>query len=425
LPSAIADEVAPGLDDLGVMVPTTPLHIELVRDPQMPPLVMTSGNLSEEPLCRGNREAVDRLHGIADSFLLHDRDIVRRVDDSVVRASSDGPIMVRRARGWVPEPVLLPEDSTAVVVATGGHLQVTSCVTQGRQAFPSQHVGDLDSGPARAFLAEVIEGLLDFLQVEPSLIACDAHPDYPSSWLAEELALAHGIAVMPIQHHVAHVAAVLGEHDAFPGDGERAIGIALDGTGWGPDHTAWGGEWLEIDGEVAWRRLAHMEPLALVGGEAAVREPWRIAVAALVAAGEEQLIARTPLADLVAGERLQKVVALASGGDWPRASGRVESSKRRAHCSASPASTVGKARRRPCWKRRLEGNLPRHRGRVSRWRVARRCRFYRLHTCWAKRRAGWLPGKTGPRWPQVSTPHSVALRETSHGGSRPARMLLR
>ena len=147
VPSAIADEVAPGLDDLGVMLPTTPLHIELLRDPRMPPLVMTSGNLSEEPLCRGNREAVERLRGISDSFLLHDRDIVRRVDDSVVRSSTAGPIMVRRARGWVPEPVALPEDANAVVVATGGHLQVTACVTQGRQAFPSQHVGDLDSSP--------------------------------------------------------------------------------------------------------------------------------------------------------------------------------------------------------------------------------------------------------------------------------------
>jgi len=321
LPSAIADEVAPGLDDLGVLLPTTPLHIELFGDPAMPPLVMTSGNLSEEPLCRGNREAVDRLKGIADAFLLHDRDIVRRVDDSVVRASSDGPIMVRRARGWVPEPVLLPDDSTAVVVATGGHLQVTSCVTQGRQAFPSQHVGDLDSTPARAFLSEVIDGLLDFLQVEPTVIACDAHPDYPSTWLAGELAAAHCVAVLPVQHHLAHVAAVLAEHGVFPGRGERAIGIALDGTGWGPDHTAWGGEWLEVTGDLRWRRVAHLEPLALVGGEAAVREPWRVAVAALAAVGEDHLIAETPMAGLVDRERMETVAGLASSAQWPRASG--------------------------------------------------------------------------------------------------------
>jgi hydrogenase maturation protein HypF len=319
--SPIAEQVAPGLEDLGVMVPTTPLHLELLRDPRMPPLVMTSGNLSEEPLCRGNREAVERLHGIADAFLLHDRDIIRRVDDSVVRSSEGGPIMVRRARGWVPEPIPLPGDAKAVVVATGGHLQVTSCVTQGRQAFPSQHVGDLDSMPARAFLAEVIEGLLDFLQVTPDVVVCDAHPDYPSTWLAEELAATHGAELVRVQHHAAHIAAVLAEHGAFPGGGESAFGIALDGTGWGPDGTAWGGEWLAMDGDLGWRRLAHLEPLLLVGGEAAVREPWRVAVAALASAGEEELILRTPMADLVDREKLDTVVRLAAAGDWPRASG--------------------------------------------------------------------------------------------------------
>jgi len=321
LSSEIADEVAPGLDDLGIMVPTTPLHIELMEENRIPALVMTSGNLSEEPLCRGNREALDRLRGIADAFLLHDRDIVRRVDDSVVRASPDGPIMVRRARGWVPEPIGLPEDSSAVVVATGGHLQVTACVTQGRQAFPSQHVGDLDSTPARAFLSEVIEGLLDFLQVEPTVIACDAHPDYPSTWLAGELAAAHRAAVVPVQHHIAHVAAVLAEHGVFPGRGESALGIALDGTGWGPDDTAWGGEWLEVRGDLGWRRLAHLEPLALVGGEAAVRGPWRVAVAALAAAGADHLTAGTPMAGLVDRDRLEAVAGLTSSGRWPYASG--------------------------------------------------------------------------------------------------------
>ncbi len=186
--SAIAAEVAPGLGDLGVMLPTTPLHVELLRETSMPPLVMTSGNLSEEPLCRSNREAVAGLKDIADCFLLHDRDIVRRIDDSVVRTAPRGPMIVRRARGWVPEPLALPVKADKVIVACGGHLQVTACVTQNDQAFPSQHVGDLDSASAREFLGEVIEGLLDFLQLEPALIAADAHPDYPSSWLADELA---------------------------------------------------------------------------------------------------------------------------------------------------------------------------------------------------------------------------------------------
>ena len=319
--STVANEVAPGLGDLGVMLPTTPLHVELFRDPQLPPLVMTSGNLSEEPLCRGNREAVAGLAGIADCFLLHDRDIVRRIDDSVVRTSARGPIVVRRARGWVPEPLPLPFSLPKAVVAVGGHLQVTACVACGEQAFVSQHVGDLDSAPARAFLAEVIEGLLDFLQVTPQHIAADLHPDYPSSWLAEELAQRHGAGLTTVQHHLAHVASVLAEHGRFPGPDESCFGIALDGTGWGPDGSAWGGEWLELGGDLAWRRAAHLEPLPLIGGEAAVREPWRVAVAALVAVGRTDLIPRTPLARLVDGERLRAVEDLARDAGWPRASG--------------------------------------------------------------------------------------------------------
>jgi hydrogenase maturation protein HypF len=319
--SSIAPEVAPGLDDLGVMLPTTPLHVELLRHPQMPPLVMTSGNLSEEPLRRANREAVEGLAGIADCFLLHDRDVVRRLDDSVVRTSPRGPALVRRARGWVPEPLPLPVSAPGVIVATGGHLQVTACVAQKEQAFLSQHVGDLDSVPAREFLAEVIEGLLDFLQVEPELIVADAHPDYPSSWLARDIGDRFGAEVIAVQHHLAHVAAVLAEHGRFPDGESRCLGIAFDGTGWGPDGTAWGGEWLSLDGDLRWSRLAHLEPLPLVGGEAAVREPWRVAVAALRRRGEEKLIASTPMGPQIEGPRLAAMIQLAADSAWPMASG--------------------------------------------------------------------------------------------------------
>jgi hydrogenase maturation protein HypF len=320
-PSSIADEVAPGLEDLGVMIPTTPLHVELMRPMGMPPLVMTSGNLSEEPLCSTNRTAVAGLAGIADVFLLHDRDIVRRIDDSVVRTSPRGAMVVRRARGWVPEPLRLPVSSSPVIVATGGHLQVTACVTDGDKAFLSQHVGDLDTVPAREFLAEVIDGLLDFLQVEPGLVAADSHPDYPSTWLAHDLATKHGAEVVSVQHHLAHVAAVLSEHGRFPELGERRLGIALDGTGWGPDGTAWGGEWIELGGDLRWRRLAHLEALPLVGGEKAVREPWRVAVAALVESGEEKLIASTPMTAQMAIDRLETMARLVEQPGWPRASG--------------------------------------------------------------------------------------------------------
>ncbi len=319
--AAIAEVVAPGLDDLGVMLPTTPLHIEVLRDPEMPPLVMTSGNLTEEPLCRSNRGAVAGLSGIADLFLLHDRDIVRRIDDSVVRTNSHGPMIVRRARGWVPEPVKLPVQSPIPVVATGGHLQVTACVAQGDLAFPSQHVGDLDSVPARTFLREVIDGLLDFLQLEPGLVAVDAHPDYPSTWLGAELATEFGVEVVSIQHHLAHVAAVLAEYGHFPEPGQVRLGIALDGTGWGPDNTAWGGEWILIGGDLIWRRVAHLEALSLVGGEQAVLEPWRVAIAALVSEGAGDLVSGTPMADTVDRERLEAVTRLAEKSVWPKASG--------------------------------------------------------------------------------------------------------
>jgi len=322
LPDAgLSDGVAPGLDDLGVMVPTTPLHVALFDDPRLPALVMTSANLSEEPICRGNREALERLDTLADRFLLHDRDVVRRVDDSVVRSTPLGPIMVRRARGWVPEPVPMPTETPEPILAVGGHLLVTSCVGVGAQAFVSQHIGDLDSVAARDFHREVIDGLEDFLEVRPSRLVADSHPDYPSTWLARELAGAREGSVLEVQHHLAHAAAVLGEHGRFPATDERALAVALDGTGWGPDGTAWGGEWLELDGRLRWRRLAHLEPVALVGGERAVREPWRVVVAALTAAGLVETMARLPLARRVDPAQLELVAGLAATAAWPRASG--------------------------------------------------------------------------------------------------------
>ena len=320
-PSVIAEGVAPGLEDIGVMLPTTPLHVELLRDPALPPVVMTSGNLSEEPLCRSNRLAVAGLRDIADYFLLHDRDVVRRIDDSVVRSTERGPMMVRRARGWVPEPLALPVATPAVVVAAGGHLQVTACVAHGDQAFLSQHVGDLDTTAARQFHQEVIDGLLQFLQVEPELVACDEHPDYPSSWLARQLAERSGAELVAVQHHLAHAAAVLAEHSRFPALGERRLAVSLDGTGWGPDGTAWGGEWIEVAGDLRWSRLAHLERLPLVGGEAAVREPWRVAVAALVRAGREELLAATPMGAAIEIDRLEQMIGLVREGSWPLASG--------------------------------------------------------------------------------------------------------
>jgi len=319
--SLLCDGIAPGLSDVGVMLPTAPVHVELFRGAQFDALVMTSGNASDEPICRSNREALARLTGIADSFLLHDRDVVRRVDDSVVRATAEGTIMVRRARGYVPEPLPLPVEAEEPVLALGGYLQTTACLAVGREAFPSQHVGDLDSDAARAFLAEVVAGLEEFLEVEAEVIVVDAHPDYPSTWLGERLARQRGARLFQAQHHVAHAAAVLAEHKAFPGAGETSFALALDGTGWGPDGVAWGGEWLSLSGDLAWHRLAHLEALPLVGGEAAVREPWRVLVAALARHGSEGLIERLPVAKLVAIDRLLQVARLAGSSSWPLATG--------------------------------------------------------------------------------------------------------
>lgn len=317
----VCGEVAPGLDDLGVMLPTTPLHVELFRDLEVPALVMTSANLSEEPICRGNREALDRLAAIADRFLLHDRDVVRRVDDSVVRSTGKGPILVRRARGWVPEPVSLPVPAPEPMLAVGGHLLVTSCVAVDGQAFLTQHVGDLDSEPARTFHREVIDGLEEFLEVRPTRIVADAHPDYPSTWMANQIADTRGGSVLEVQHHLAHAAAVLGEHGRFPEIDQQATAITLDGTGWGPDGTAWGGEWLALDGTLRWRRLAHLEPMPLVGGEQAVREPWRVAVAGLATAGIAGNLNELPFAIHINSEHLRQISQLSSSPSWPRASG--------------------------------------------------------------------------------------------------------
>ena len=263
-PSAVVTAaVAPGVDDLGVMLPTTPLHGELFREAQYPALVMTSGNVTDEPICRGNREALSRLGPIADLLLLHDRDVVHRIDDSVMRATPRGPVVIRRSRGWVPEPLPLPDAVPEPVLALGGHLQTTACLAVGGEAFPSQHVGDLDTEAARDFLVEVAGDLERFMEVQAGVLAADLHPDYPSTWIAERLAAQRGGRVLRVQHHLAHAAAVLAEHAAFPAGESRCAALILDGTGWGTDGTAWGCELLLLDGALRWRRLAHATPLPL------------------------------------------------------------------------------------------------------------------------------------------------------------------
>ncbi len=270
----LAAWVAPGLADIGVYLPPTPLQHLLLADG--PPLqVMTSGNLAEEPIARTDEEAFARLGVITDLMLIHDRPIHARADDSVVRDAAR-PIPMRRARGRVPEAIALPVGGPTVL-AVGGHERNTVCLLRDGQAIVSQHVGDLDHPESDAFFREAIAHLQELAGARAELVAHDLHPDYRSTrW-----ALASGLPVLGVQHHHAHVASCLAEH----GRTDRVVGIAFDGTGLGDDGTLWGGEILEAD--LGWsRRCGHLRPLALAGGEAAIREPWRTAAAALLDAGE-------------------------------------------------------------------------------------------------------------------------------------------
>ncbi|MEO8191266.1 MAG: carbamoyltransferase HypF [Acidobacteriota bacterium] len=275
--STLAEEIAPGLGEAGVMLPCAPLHHLLLADGP-PLLVMTSGNLSEEPIARENETAVGKLSGIADAFLLHDREIHTRADDSVVRIVAGQAQPIRRSRGFVPDPIRIPvPPHSAAVLGVGAGLKNTVCLTRGDEAFLSPHIGDLENFEAIGFFEEVVEKLKRLLSVEPAAIAHDLHPDYFSTrW-----AIASGVPREPVQHHHAHVAACLAEH----GRTEAVIGIAFDGTGCGPSGELWGGEVLTAD-LIGFRRAGHLRALRLPGGEAAIRQPWRTAAGALLDAGE-------------------------------------------------------------------------------------------------------------------------------------------
>jgi hydrogenase maturation protein HypF len=264
--------LAPGNRYLGLFLPYTPLHHLLFQSGKFEALVMTSGNLSEEPIAIDNEEAIQRLNRIADSFLVHDREIVRRCDDSVVRVVAGQPQKVRRSRGFVPVPVELEKESQPVL-AVGGELKNTVCVIRGSEAFLSQHVGDLENLESYRFFEETVQHLQRILETEPKVIAHDLHPDYFSTKWAQERT---GVELVGVQHHHAHVASCMAENHL---DG-KVIGIALDGTGYGTDGAIWGGEVLVAD-YAGFERAAHFEYLPLPGGAAAIHEPWRMAVSYL------------------------------------------------------------------------------------------------------------------------------------------------
>ncbi|MBI4989820.1 MAG: carbamoyltransferase HypF [Rhodocyclales bacterium] len=327
--------VAPGLGELGVLLPCTPIQFLFFHEaagrpagtawlavPQRLTLVMTSANPGGEPIVRGDDEALARLRGIADAYLLHDREIVTRVDDSVMRVDCRSgfsptrnsstadcrpegrPTFIRRARGFTPKAIKLARPGPAVL-ATGGFLKNTICLTRGDEAFLSQHIGDLDNAPTCRALEETAQRLMELLEIEPEIVAHDLHPDFHSTRFAADFARERGLKSVAVQHHHAHIAAVAAEH----GVTGPLLGLALDGVGMGTDKGSWGGELLQVDNE-RFARLGHLRELALPGGDKAAREPWRMAAAALFALGRGgEIRARFPQ------QRAAGAVAMMLGGN--------------------------------------------------------------------------------------------------------------
>ena len=266
----LALAIAPRNPLLGLLIANSPLH-HLLLAASGGPLVMTSGNLSDEPICRDNDEALSRLRGVADRFVLHDRDIVTRCDDSVARVIAGKPVVLRRARGYVPRPIGVAIPFERPVLACGAQLKNTFCVGRGSEAVLGPHIGDLDSAAVYRDYEAAIDRLTQFLDVRPEIVAHDLHPDY----LSTRYALARGAAVtIGVQHHHAHVASVMAEH----GLSGPVLGLAYDGTGYGTDGAAWGSELLLADA-AAFTRLATFRPLPLPGGDTAIRQPWRLVLA--------------------------------------------------------------------------------------------------------------------------------------------------
>ncbi|MDQ5986753.1 MAG: Carbamoyltransferase HypF [Syntrophus sp. SKADARSKE-3] len=272
----LSPSIAPGMPDVGVMLPYTPLHHLLLKD-HFPALVMTSGNQTDEPICIGNREAIERLHGIADFFLVNNRDILVRCDDSIATVVRGKTSIMRRSRGYVPKPLLL-ENHYPPVLALGPQMKSTLCILKGNLAFLSPHIGDLETPQARDFFHETLAVMKRITECHPQILACDLHPGYYATQAAQQMEeAANGeIILLPVQHHHAHIVSCMAEN-RLTGD---VIGLAMDGTGYGTDGHIWGGEFL-VANETTFTRIGHLKEFSLPGGEKAIRDPWRIAVSLL------------------------------------------------------------------------------------------------------------------------------------------------
>jgi hydrogenase maturation protein HypF len=294
---AIAPSVAPGNPRLGALLPYAPLHHLLLHELGFP-VVATSGNLSDEPIATDEHEALERLAGIAEVFLVHDRPILRPIDDSVAQVVCGRPQLLRRARGYAPAPVVtgdLPDG----ILAFGSHLKATVAVTTGGNLMLSQHLGDLDKVAARDAYDHALDDIARLHHAQPRLAVCDAHPDYASRRAAES----SGLPTLQVQHHLAHVAACMAEHGLEP----PVLGVAWDGTGYGPDGTVWGGEFLLVTTK-DWRRVAHLRPFRLPGGDAAAREPRRAALGLIYEAFGDDAFTMTDLAPVAAFAPAERTV---------------------------------------------------------------------------------------------------------------------
>ncbi len=278
-PGPIAPSVAPGIPWLGLFLPYAPLHHLLFADGRLHALVMTSANLSEEPIAIDNDEARARLGAIADAFLMHNREILQRCDDSVTAIVDGAPQLIRRARGFVPLGVPLPLESPPLL-AVGGHLKNVFALARGRFVYQSQHLGDLENLTGLNFFRESLDHLMRTFEIEPETVIHDLHPGYLSTQWAKDWAQERGLRLIAVQHHHAHIAGCMAEHAID----EPVIGLSLDGTGYGTDGRIWGGEVLIARSE-SFERFAHLDYVPMPGGDAAVKEPWRMAFAALLKAG--------------------------------------------------------------------------------------------------------------------------------------------
>ena len=277
--SPIAPSVAPGIPWLGLFLPYAPLHHLLFADARLQALVMTSANLTEEPIAIDNDEARARLGAIADAFLMHNREILQRCDDSVTAIVDNAPQLIRRARGFVPLGVPLPFDAPPLL-AVGGHLKNVFALARGRFAYQSQHLGDLENLTGLNFFRESLDHLMRTFEIEPETVVHDLHPGYLSTEWAKQWAAERNLRLIAVQHHHAHIAACMAEH----GIESETIGLSLDGTGYGLDGRIWGGEVL-ISTLSSFQRFAHLDYVPMPGGEAAIREPWRMALGHLHHAG--------------------------------------------------------------------------------------------------------------------------------------------